>query len=207
MPEANFNIVRRSMHRYTVTSDNVLTCTRGSILSMKMARQNTAATAKIVPLFSAVRLSKIVGYNTLLLQDTSSATKTPRFKWLTENSNGIDTKFSTGTAQLSKTVLIPSGRARLWSNTLSEEDTLFEPLFEIKDCEGMIFDVYFEYVETSGLPVTYSSTGMDLVSMGTTYLPLDCFAVGAHTVGSWNIIPLVDDTQALSETKPTTFTR
>jgi len=170
---------------------------------MKMARQNTADTSKIVPCLTAVKLNRVVLYN----KSTTTLSVNPRFKWLSENSNGLDNKLPTGSDQLSRTVLTPNGRAAMWSNTVSTSTTLTEILFEYENFSSIVMDIYFDYVESAGVNVTYNATGMSANALGIVYPPLDCFIETGLTVGTWNCDPVVPDDQRLSTIKPTTFSR
>jgi hypothetical protein len=201
----NFNTVRKAKHRYVLTGDTG-TVTRASLLSMKIAKVDASATSALKPLLTAVKLNRVV----IWTPPSDQITDPPNFSWETENSNGINTKIRVASTQMSKTILTPNGRALLWSNANSSALTLGETLFTLKNENtniDLFIDVYFDYVETAGLTTNITCTGGSTLSQGVTYPALDSHAAGLLTKGTWNMNPVVDDSQAFDKTTPTTFTR
>jgi len=203
-PTVDFNQTRKGVHRYVVNGDNELTVNRSSLLNMKVARKDTSSTSALVPLFSAVKLTRIVFY-----ADGETAQSTPpTFEWLSENSDGKNSKIKRGSTQTARTVLVPNGRAAMWSNASSSSTTLTENLFKIENCDNVTIDVYFDYVETAGNTSTLSATVLDATGPGIQYPALDSSAAGALTVGNWKIEPVVGPHQKLEGAGPPgTFVR
>jgi len=203
-PTVDFNQIRKGAHRYVVNGDTEIFVNRSCLLNMKVARKDTSATSSLVPLLSAVKLNRIVAY----ADGETASNLPPTLEWLSENSDGKSNKIKRGSAQTSRTILVPNGRAAMWSNASSSSTTLTENLFKVENCDNVTLDVYFDYVETAGNSATLTASSLDASGSGIQYPALDSNAASALTVGSWKIEPVVGPTQKLESTgAPATFLR